>query len=63
MPATIILGAQWGDEGKGRAVDHFSATADIAARATGGDNAGHTLNVGDHLLKLHLVHPASCMKT
>jgi adenylosuccinate synthase len=55
MPATIILGAQWGDEGKGRAVDHFSATADIAARATGGDNAGHTLNVGDHLLKLHLV--------
>lgn len=55
MPATIILGAQWGDEGKGRAVDYFSATADIAARATGGDNAGHTLNVGDHLLKLHLV--------
>jgi adenylosuccinate synthase len=55
MPATIILGAQWGDEGKGRAVDYISATADIAARATGGDNAGHTLNVGDHLLKLHLV--------
>lgn len=55
MPATVILGAQWGDEGKGRAVDYMSATADIAARATGGDNAGHTLNVGDHLLKLHLV--------
>jgi adenylosuccinate synthase len=55
MPATIILGAQWGDEGKGRAVDYISATADVAARATGGDNAGHTLNVGDHLLKLHLV--------
>lgn len=55
MPATIILGAQWGDEGKGRAVDYVSASADITARATGGDNAGHTLNVGDHLLKLHLV--------
>lgn len=55
MPATIILGAQWGDEGKGRAVDYISATADVAARATGGDNAGHTLNVGDHLLKLHLI--------
>lgn len=55
MPATIILGAQWGDEGKGRAVDFISGKADVAARATGGDNAGHTLNVGDHLLKLHLV--------
>lgn len=55
MPVTIILGAQWGDEGKGRAVDWLSGQADIAARATGGDNAGHTLNVGEHLLKLHLV--------
>jgi adenylosuccinate synthase len=55
MPVTIILGAQWGDEGKGRAVDWLSSQADIAARATGGDNAGHTLNVGEHLLKLHLV--------
>lgn len=55
MPVTIILGAQWGDEGKGRAVDWLSGQADIAARATGGDNAGHTLNVGDQLLKLHLV--------
>lgn len=55
MPVTIILGAQWGDEGKGRAVDWLSGQADIAARATGGDNAGHTLNVGDNLLKLHLV--------
>jgi adenylosuccinate synthase len=55
MPVTIILGAQWGDEGKGRAVDWLSGQADIAARATGGDNAGHTLNVGSDLLKLHLV--------
>lgn len=55
MPVTIILGAQWGDEGKGRAVDYLSAQADVTARATGGDNAGHTLNVGEHLLKLHLV--------
>lgn len=55
MPVTIILGAQWGDEGKGRAVDYISAQADVTARATGGDNAGHTLNVGERLLKLHLV--------
>ena len=39
MPATIIIGAQWGDEGKGRAVDTFAANADIVARFSGGDNA------------------------
>lgn len=55
MPATIILGAQWGDEGKGRAVDTFAAKADIVARFSGGDNAGHTVYVGDEVFKLHLI--------
>ena len=55
MPATIIVGTQWGDEGKGRAVDTLSAEADVVARYGGGDNAGHTVYVGDDLFKLHLL--------
>lgn len=55
MPVTIITGAQWGDEGKGRAVDWLAASADVVARFGGGDNAGHTLYVGDDIFKLHLI--------
>lgn len=55
MPATVLVGAQWGDEGKGRVVDWLSAEADIAARFAGGDNAGHTVRVGDQTFKLHLI--------
>jgi adenylosuccinate synthase len=55
MPATIIIGAQWGDEGKGRAVDWLAARADVVARFSGGDNAGHTIYVGDDVFKLHLI--------
>jgi adenylosuccinate synthase len=55
MPVSIIIGAQWGDEGKGRAVDWLAAQADVVARFGGGDNAGHTVNVGSNLFKLHLV--------
>lgn len=55
MPATIVIGAQWGDEGKGRAVDWLAARADIVARFGGGDNAGHTVQVGEDVFKLHLV--------
>lgn len=55
MPLQIIVGAQWGDEGKGRIVDWFAAKADIVARYNGGDNAGHSVTVGDTLFKLHLV--------
>ena len=63
MPAHVIVGAQWGDEGKGRATDLFAADADIVARYAGGDNAGHTVRVEDDTFKLHLVpsgvlHPA-----
>jgi adenylosuccinate synthase len=55
MPATIIVGAQWGDEGKGRVVDGLAAEADVVARFAGGDNAGHTVAVGSDVFKLHLV--------
>ena len=55
MSLQIIVGAQWGDEGKGRIVDWFSANADVVARYNGGDNAGHSVTVGSQLFKLHLV--------
>jgi len=55
MPVTVIVGAQWGDEGKGRVVDYFAAQADIVARFNGGDNAGHTVIAEGHKLALHLV--------
>ena len=62
MPFSIVVGAQWGDEGKGRIVDLLAAEADMVARYCGGDNAGHTVTVGDKTFKLHLlpsgvVHP------
>lgn len=55
MPATIVIGAQWGDEGKGGVTDRLAAEADVVARFAGGDNAGHTVAVGDDVFKLHLV--------
>ncbi|MEJ5308761.1 MAG: adenylosuccinate synthase [Anaerolineae bacterium] len=55
MPVTIIVGAQWGDEGKGRVVDYFASQADIVARFNGGDNAGHTVIAEGRKLALHLV--------
>ena len=55
MPATIVLGAQWGDEGKGRVVDHFSKKADYVVRYQGGNNAGHTIVVEDQRLALSLI--------
>jgi adenylosuccinate synthase len=55
MPAYIIVGAQWGDEGKGRVADWYAAQADIVARYSGGNNAGHTVRVGDDTFKLHLI--------
>ena len=55
MPLDIIVGAQWGDEGKGRIVDLLSAEADYVARFNGGDNAGHTVTVGEQTFKLHLI--------
>jgi adenylosuccinate synthase len=53
--ADIILGIQWGDEGKGRVVDSYASEYDVVARFGGGDNAGHTLVVGDRKLALRIV--------
>lgn len=55
MPLDIVVGTQWGDEGKGRFVDLLSADADYVARFNGGDNAGHTVTVGLQTFKLHLI--------
>jgi len=55
MPLDIVIGAQWGDEGKGRAVDLLSESSQIVARYNGGDNAGHTVTVGPKIYKLHLI--------
>ncbi|MCP5098176.1 MAG: adenylosuccinate synthase [Chloroflexi bacterium] len=55
MSIDIVIGAQWGDEGKGRITDMIAAEADIVARYSGGDNAGHTVTVKDEVFKLHLI--------
>jgi len=55
MPVTLVVGAQWGDEGKGRIVDYLAAGADGVARFGGGANAGHTVRVGDKTYKLRIV--------
>jgi adenylosuccinate synthase len=52
---TILLGAQWGDEGKGKVVDHLSSRADFVIRFQGGNNAGHSLWVGGKKTVLHLI--------
>ncbi len=55
MPATAIIGAQFGDEGKGKITDFFAKQADIVVRYHGGNNAGHTVVVGSNKFKLHHV--------
>ena len=55
MPVTIIVGGQWGDEGKGKIVDILSAEADAVARYQGGANAGHTILIEDKQYVLHLI--------
>lgn len=55
MPAVVTVGAQWGDEGKGKVVDFLAEQADVVVRSQGGNNAGHTLVVGGKLYKLTLV--------
>ena len=55
MPGRVILGAQWGDEGKGKFIDIFAAKADLVVRSQGGNNAGHTVVVGEETYKLQLI--------
>jgi adenylosuccinate synthase len=55
VPATILVGTQWGDEGKGKATDLLADHMDYVVRYQGGNNAGHTVRAGGHTLKLHLI--------
>src|SRR3954464_6478241 len=55
MPGIVIVGAQWGDEGKGKLVDLLAEHADMVIRFQGGNNAGHTIVRGDEVFKFHLI--------
>jgi len=55
MPALVLIGAQWGDEGKGKATDQLGGLVDYVVKFNGGNNAGHTVVVGDDTYALHLL--------
>ncbi|MDT3443478.1 MULTISPECIES: adenylosuccinate synthase [unclassified Pseudofrankia] len=55
MPALVLIGAQWGDEGKGKATDLLGGAVDYVVRYQGGNNAGHTVVIGDEKYALHLI--------
>src|SRR3990170_3729362 len=55
MPAIVIVGAQWGDEGKGKATDQLGSRVDHVVKFNGGNNAGHTVVIGDEKYALHLL--------
>src|SRR5262245_47933626 len=55
MANVVVVGAQWGDEGKGKIVDWLSERADVVVRFQGGHNAGHTLVIGNQTYKLSLL--------
>lgn len=55
MKTVVIVGAQWGDEGKGKITDYLAETAEVVVRYQGGNNAGHTVEVGEKQYKLHLI--------
>jgi len=62
MPATVVVGTQWGDEGKGKVVDFLARDADIVVRSQGGNNAGHTVAIGEEIFRLYhlpcgVLHP------
>ena len=55
MPNTVLVGAQWGDEGKGKVIDVLTEGADLVVRYQGGNNAGHTVKIGEDVYVLHLI--------
>ena len=55
MSVTALIGAQWGDEGKGHIADRLAAESAIVARYNGGDNAGHSITIGDQVIRTHLI--------
>src|SRR5690348_2718616 len=67
MPAIVLVGAQWGDEGKGKATDLLGSSVDYVVKFNGGNNAGHTVVIEKdgkrEKYALHLLPPASCRRT
>lgn len=63
LGSKVIVGTQWGDEGKGKIIDILSRKADVVVRSQGGNNAGHTVLVGDEVYKLHLIPSGILYKT
>ena len=55
MPATVLIGAQWGDEGKGKITDILAQKSQVVVRSQGGNNAGHTVEANGVVYKLHLL--------
>ena len=55
MPTKVVVGTQWGDEGKGKIIDILASQADVVVRSQGGNNAGHTVENGGQVYKLHLI--------
>ena len=60
MANVVVIGAQWGDEGKGKITDLLSRSADVVVRYQGGVNAGHTIVVDDKVLKLIFLGAKLC---
>src|SRR5665811_2289955 len=56
MPATVVVGTQWGDEGKGRIIDNLAEKSQMVVRFQGGNNAGHTIVNDQGVYKLSLIH-------
>ncbi len=55
MTGVVVVGSQWGDEGKGKIVDWLSSQADLVIRFQGGHNAGHTLVINNEIYKLNIL--------
>ena len=55
MPAVVVVGSQWGDEGKGKITDYLALEANVVVRYQGGPNAGHTVVVNGEEFQLHLL--------
>jgi adenylosuccinate synthase len=55
MTVTVVVGTQWGDEGKGKIIDYYAENMDYIVRFQGGNNAGHTIKVGDEVFKFHIL--------
>jgi len=62
MPTALIVGTQWGDEGKGKLVDYLTEGAEVVARYQGGQNAGHTVVIDNRKFVLHLL-PSGILRT